>query len=177
MTQTQQILIAQALLATGLVKKVYHNCHMVRNHQNERMYAAYPVGREWVHAGIDDRQSLFAYVRTNGEFTARQFKMDSCSKHWEIFAPLRVVCFHDEEDQDHGLLLTKLATFTYMQGITLQRIIEDKWRLLREESDLTRARFDGRTFYVAFDVLVNFLISHDTCEQAACSSVPNPICL
>lgn len=178
MTTQQQIQIADKIIATGLVAKVFHSAVMLVDDQNgQRLYPAFKQGADFHYLGPDDTRGLFAYIRINGEISSVPFKVDSCGRNYEVTTPLRVVFFNDHEDRDHAWLLTKLASFSFLSGVTLQRIIEDKFRLMREESDLYRARFDGKTFYVAFDVLLKVLLLASQCEDIApCESFANPIC-
>lgn len=176
MTTDIQLRIADAIIATGLVSKVYHSCQQLRNDQNQRLYAAYKSGNEFLYAGIDDTKGMFAYIRNNGDINATQLKVASCSHSYDINAPLRVVFFSDHEEKDFNFLIERLSSFTFLDVVTLQRVIDDKWRLIREESDIFRERFDGKTFYVAFDVIANFVLLKNTCEQDACPTFPNPIC-
>jgi hypothetical protein len=178
MTTAQEIKIAQRILETGLVNKVYYSTVLLRDEQNgQRMFPAYQRGADFVYVGPDDTQGLFAYIRLNGEISSVPFKIESCGGSSQITVPLRVVFFNDNEDRDHSWLLLKLASFTFMRDITLQRVIDDRFRLAKEESDLYRTRFDGKTFFVAFDVFLKVLLLSSQCEDTKpCESFPNPIC-
>lgn len=173
---TQQIEIATAILATGLVSKVYHSCELYRDPQKGTMYPVYLKGGEQTYVGVDDTQDLFAYIRTNGDIAAVPNKTQSCGRSYDLTTPLRVVFFRDNEPFDHGILIDALSQFTMLKGVTLSRIIDDKVRLVREESDIFRPTFDGRTFYVAFDILVSSLLLPSTCEIDLCDVFTNPIC-
>lgn len=178
MTTKQQIDIADRIIATGLVNKVYHSAILLRDDQNnQRLYPAYQRGADFVYVGPDDTQGMFAYIRINGEISSVPFKIQSCSGSSQMTVPLRIVFFNDNETRDHAWLMLKLAAFTFMGNITLQRVIEDKFRLVKEESDLYRSRFDGKTFYVAFDVFLKVLLLSSQCEDSQpCESSTNPIC-
>lgn len=177
MTLDYQLDIANTLLATGLVRRVYHSCMLLKNKGGELLYPAYPRGAELSYTGIDDQQGLFAYLRSSGDIVTQRALIGGCEHGYEVSAPLRVVCFSDPEDRDFGYLLTKLLSFTFLPFVQLQRITDDKYKLLREESDHLRGNFDGKTFYLAFDVTLNFVLLPNTCEQAACTASPNPVCL
>jgi len=175
MTTDKQIEIANTILATGLVSQVFHSCEMLRDETNNVLYPAYPKGNEYTYAGIDDAKGLFAYIRTNGDQVGVPLKITSCSRSYDMDAPMRVVFFSDNEGRNHEELVRKLSSFTFMNGITLQRVITDKWRLIREESPIFRSRFDGKTFYVAFDVLVAFILLPSDCQTDLCVTHPNPL--
>lgn len=177
MTTKKQIEIAKAIVATGLVTKVYHTCQLLKDEQQTKLYPAYQRGAEFMYVGPDDTQGLFAYIRANGDASAVPLRVKSCTRDYEVTAPLRVVFFHDDEVRDHEFLKTRLASFTFLQNVTLLRVIDDKFRLVREESDLYRQHFDAKTFYVAFDISVNLLLLQSECEtETPCEVFPNPIC-
>lgn len=174
MTTEKQIEIAKSILESGLVTKVFHSCIMLRNDPAD-IYPVYQRGKEFVFTGLDDTKGLFAYIRENGDITSVPFKLDSCSLSYEVTAPLRVVFFNDNETRDHAWLLEKLAKFSFFTRVRLQKIITDKFRLVKEESPLFRSKFDGKTFYVAFDVFLTFILLQNSCEPSACITHPNPI--
>lgn len=175
MTTEKQIEIAQAIIATELVTKVFHSCQLLKNDQSQTFYPVFPKGNEFTYAGIDDAKGLFAYIRTNGDIIGTPFKVASCDSTYTMTAPLRVVFFNDNEDRNQEELIRMLGTFTFMKNVTLIRIITDKFRLVREESPVFRERFDGKTFYVAFDVFVTFILLPSDCETKECIAHPNPI--
>lgn len=175
MTTEKQIGIAEAIIATGLVSKVFHSCQLLKTQESQTLYPAYQIGAEFTYAGIDDTRGLFAYIRTNGDTTSVPFKIDSCRRAYTITAPLRVVFFNDNETRDHGELTRQLGTFAFLSGVTLVRIITDKFRLVREESQLFREKFDGQTFYIAFDISLTFVLSSSDCESKVCQVYANPV--
>lgn len=178
MTTEEQIAIAQGLVDTGLVKKVYHSCEMLRDPQSRKMFPVYRIGKEYHYAGIDDRNLLFAYIRTNGPVQLfRPQNVGSCGKSYEVAVPLRVVFFNDHEERDKARLLQKLLEFTFQPNILFQRVSDDMFLLSREESDLQRPQFDANVFYIAVDVLLKKFISRKGCDVDLCPTFPNPICL
>lgn len=175
MTTAMQLKIAEHILATGLVSKVYHSCELVRDDQ-QVLNPAYKVGADYVLVGVDDETALYAYIRTNGDATATPLKLQSCRNAYEVSAPLRVVFYHDHEERDEAWLLTRLSSFTFLADVTLQRLVVDKFRLAREESDTQDPNFDGRVFYVAFDIVVNVLLLPSDCADRPCPVHTNPLC-
>lgn len=175
MTTTKQIEIASAIISTDLVTKVFHSCELLRNDQSQVLYPAYQRGAEFTYSGIDDARGLFAYIRHNGDAVAVPLKLQSCARAYTVTAPLRIVFFNDNESRDHAELTRQLGSFTFLSGLTLVRIITDKFRLVREESPLFREKFDGKTFYIAFDVLLTFILLPSDCETTECLVYPNPI--
>jgi hypothetical protein len=175
MTTKKQIEIAEAIINTGLVSKVFHSCQLIKDDNFVTQYPVYRQGKEYVYAGLDDTKGLFAYIRQNGDSAGVPLKIQSCGRSYDMDASLRVVFFNDNEERDQDDLLTKLSSFTFLTGVTLQRIIVDKFRLVKEESQIFRQRFDGKTFYAAFDVLVSFILLPSDCVSDPCVVYKNPV--
>lgn len=175
MTVKKQIEIAEAIISTGLVKKVFHSCQILRDEANRSMYPAYQHGNEFTYAGIDDAIGLFAYIRINGDAQAVPLKVTSCQGAYTVTAPMRVVFFNDNESRNHEELTRQLSAFTFIKNVSLTRIVTDRERLVREESQLFREKFDGKTFYIAIDVNVTFILLPSHCAPEACIVYPNPV--
>lgn len=175
MTTEKQIEIAHVIADGGLVKKVFHSVQLLRDERNNTLYPAYKKGAEYTYTGIDDALGLFAYLRYNGDIISTPLKVVSCYKTYQIIAPLRAVFFNDAEDKDFDYLTTKLASFTFLQGVTLQKIITDKWRLITEESPMFSRNFDGKTFYIAIDFTITLQLMPDDCDADDCPIYVNPI--
>lgn len=176
MTTAQQIIIANKILETGLVTAVYHSCQRLRDEQSQRFFPVYQKGAELPYVGIDDAKGLFAYIRSNGDMVAKVSRVGSCLNTYDMSAPLRVVFFNDHERRNFEYLVLQLSAFTFMPGLALTRIITDAQQLLRDEQPTFNHNFDGGTFYVAFDITINFLLLPNDCEQKPCEVQPNPIC-
>lgn len=174
MTTEKQIEIAQKILSTGLVKKVFHSVQLLTN-ENGIMHPAYPKGGEFTYAGIDDTHGLFGYIRTNGDMAGVPLKIGSCIHAYTMTIPLRVVFFNDSEDRDFEWLTTKLISFTFQKSVSLNRIITDKYRLKQEESPIFREKFDGKTFYIAIDIFITLPLKPSDCETDDCIVHPNPL--
>lgn len=176
MTTDLQLQIARHIIGTGLVHSMFHSCELIKDVENRTLHAAYKQGAEYIYVGIDDQKALYGYIRTNGDANSVPLKITSCRRSYDVDTPLRVVFYNDQEDRDHEWLTTKLASFTFLTGVTLQRVIVDKFRLQREESDVQDPNFDGRIFYVAFDIVVNTILLPSDCAVNNCPVHPNPIC-
>lgn len=175
MTTSKQIEIAQAIADGGLVKKVFHSVQLLKDEQNQTLFPAYKKGAEFTYTGIDDSSGLFGYLRYNGDMVGSPLKIEGCAKSYSVSAPLRAVFFNDNEDRDFDFLTMKLSAFTFLQWVTLTRIITDKYRLFQEESPMFRKNFDGKTFYIAIDFTVTLQLKASDCEAEDCSIYPNPI--
>jgi hypothetical protein len=175
MTVKKQVEIAEEIIKTGLVTKVFHSCQLLRDDQSRTLYPAYQVGAEFTYAGIDDSKGLFAYIRNNGDAQAVPLKITSCQGAYTVTAPLRIVFFNDNEDRNQDDLALQLMPFTFLKNVFLVRVINDRQRLVREESSVFREKFDGKTFYLAVDINVTFILLPSDCAPEACIVYPNPI--
>ena len=175
MTTKKQLEIAERIISTGLVSKVFHSVTLLRDENSKVLYPVYQLGSDFVYSGIDDAKGLFAYIRHNGDMAGVPFKIDSCGRNYTMTAPMRVVFFNDNETRDHEELVRQLGSFTFLSGLTLTRIVTDKFRLVKEESAIFREKFDGTTFYVAFDINATFILLPGDCETNACPVHPNPV--
>lgn len=175
MTVKKQIEIAEAIISTGLCGKVFHSCQLLKDDQSRTLYPAYQVGAEFTYAGIDDTKGLFAYIRTNGDAQAVPFKITSCQGAYTVTAPLRVVFFNDNEDRNQDELTTRLMSFTFLKNVFLSRVVNDRQRLVSEESQVFREKFDGKTFYLAVDINVTFILLPSDCAPEACIVYQNPV--
>lgn len=176
MNTQQQIDLAHDLLATGLLTKVYHSCELVRDPQKGTVGPCYARGTEYVLVGVDDTQGMFAYIRSNGDDVGTPTRVQSCAHAYNLTVPVRVVVFADNELRDKNSLIDRLLSVTFKKGVYLQRVVEDKYRLGRDESDMYRAAFGPATFYVAIDVLLTSVLLPSQCEPEPCPLFPNPIC-
>lgn len=176
MTTDIQIGIAQNIIASGIVNKVYHSCQLLRDEQYQQFFPVYRKGAEQPYIGIDDTKGLFAYIRANGDMSAEVSRVASCSNAYDMKAPLRVVFFSDNERRDFGLLVTRLSAFAFAAGVRLNRVITDMNKLLKDEQPNFAHQFDGQTFYVALDITVTFVLSPNLCEQTDCKAYVNPLC-
>lgn len=178
MTTEEQITIAKGIIDQGLVRKVYHSCELLRDPQSRKMYPVYKTGTEYNYAGVDDKDILFSYIRTNGPVQLfRPQNTGSCAKSYEVAVPLRVVFYNDREERDKAALTQKLLEFTFQPNVIFQRLSDDKFLLSREESDLQRVLFDANVFYVAVDILLKKFLTQKGCDTDLCPTFPNPICL
>jgi hypothetical protein len=176
MTTSIQVEIANAILATTLVTKVFHSSELLRDNERGLLFPAYRAGADYIFIPVDDTLGLYAYIRSNGDYQATPLKIASCVRSYDMSVPLRIVFFSDNEKRDRNFLIEKLASFSFMTGVQLIRVIDDKFRLIREEAPLVREKFDGQTFYIAFDVLVKKVLSPSDCERDECEVFTNPIC-
>lgn len=174
----KQIELCNAVLATRLLTRMYHSVEMVRDAQRNSATPYYPKGGagEYDFVGPDDTLSFYGYVRVSGDISATLLKVQSCARSYEASIPMRVVFFNQHEERDHASLVQQLLSVTFLTGVTLVRVITDKFKLIKDEAPQTKQNFDAATFYVAFEVLVNALLLPSHCEQDVCRTFTNPIC-
>lgn len=172
----KQIEIANAILDTRLVTKVYHSCELVKDNDRRVLFPGYAKGDEYLYAGADDTKQLFAYIRSNGDISSVPLAITSCRRSYNLTIPLRVVFYNDSEDRDFNYLTMKLGAVTFLQNVNLVRVITDKFRLAKEESDISKETFGAKTFYIAYDITANTVLLPDQCDNAACVTHANPIC-
>lgn len=176
MITEKQIEIAQALINTGLVDKVFHSVELVEDKQGVK-FPAYAIGAEQSYVGPDDVMGRFAYIRQIGVLKNSADELaGSCTGLTSLSVPLRIVVFKDHEKGNKDALLQKLLSFTFIKGITLQSVSTNAFQLGKQESVLGKFAFDATTFYVSIDVTVKLLLSSKMCEDDTCIVHPNPIC-
>jgi hypothetical protein len=171
-----QLRIADELLATGLIKQVFHSVELIQDTTNNNFLPAFPKGAEYEDITDFDKLGRFAYIRQNGDAIATPQKIGSCGKDYFLNVPLRIVVYNDKEDKDPNVLVDKLGSLSFLPRITLLRVRIDKYALGKEECNMRRANFDGKVFYVAFDISVQSLYLRQTCDVNDCQVYPNPVC-
>ncbi len=174
----KQVELCETVLATKLLTRMYHSVELVRDSQRNTSTPYWKDGKagEYQFVGPDDSLGLYGYVRVSGDISAVPLKVGSCARSYETSIPMRLVFFRANEERDHASLLQQLLSVTFLTGVSLSRIITDKFKLRQDEAPQTKQNFDASTFYVAFEVLVNALLLPSHCEQDACRTFTNPIC-
>jgi len=173
----QQILIARAILAADAgLSCVYHSCELVRDPDRGILGAAYRQGGEFGYVGLSDTEGFTCYIRYNGDPIATQERVGGCFAGTSLSYPLRVVFFNDREARDHAVVRERLTRLAFLPGVTLTRVVLDKFALVKQESDQLRTSFDAAVFYCAFDLLVKDVVLPDNCGQDLCRTFDNPIC-
>ena len=176
MITEKEIEIAQSLLATGVVKSVYHSVELIEDKDGQK-FPAYKKGGEQFYIGPDDMKDRYAYIRQTGP--ARNIKDElqgSCSGMTDILIPMRIVVFKDHEKDNHDSLVQRLLKFTFLKGVSLLSFSTNAFQLSRQESPLGDFFFDATTFYLAIDFNVKLLITAKMCDEPICKDHLNPIC-
>jgi hypothetical protein len=177
MITEKQIEIANVLLSTGLVDKVYHSCELVEDEKGAK-FPAYKVGDEQYYVGPDDSKKMFAYIRANGQATTARIGMEgSCAKMYTVNAPHRIVIFQDHVKEDFDALVRQLLKVAFIQNISLISFNNNAFQLGKQESPIGKFAFDATTFYLAIDVQIKLQLRGSECDSDTCIVHPNPICL
>ncbi|MEJ7611362.1 MAG: hypothetical protein WKF88_09325 [Ferruginibacter sp.] len=173
----KEIEIARALLATGLVEKVYHSVELVEDKAGAK-FPAYKKGSEQYYVGPDDSKKMFAYIRHTGTVVKLDEKSEgSCRKTYQLGHPLRVVLFQDHVKEDIEALARRMLAIVFLKDVHLVSVTTNAFQLGKQESPLGDFSFDATTFYLAIDIQVRLWISLGECEEDTCIVHPNPICL
>jgi hypothetical protein len=175
MITEKQIEIANKLIATGLVNKVYHSAELVVDSAGIK-YPAYKVGAEQFYVGPDDTQLMYAYIRPNGTAQVTDQKPESCGKLYKMAAPYRIVVFKDKEAGNFDALIQRLLIASFVKDVSLVSFTNDAFKLAQQESHMGDFAFDATTFYLAIDVKIFFWLSEKQCAEDACIIHSNPIC-
>lgn len=163
------------LLSNNIVNyfdEVYHSAEIVNNGQKDK-FPAIRKNDGWIDLGPSDKKQKI-YIRRNGDdVVADTLKIGSCTKSYKMATRLRIVYFRDHTDNPDQILY-KMLQAVLVQGITLNGIVNDKWRLEREETT-GKYKFGASSVYFAIDISVSWNISPDGCENDCCTDIDNPI--
>ncbi len=151
--------------------KVYHSAEIVIN-DNGIKIPAVSVGEEWIYLGPLDQEQMI-YIRRNGDDDAEEFKLGSCTKAYRMRTSTRIVFFQDFAD-NHNKIISELLQSVLIQGVKLNRVVIDKFRLLKEESSADY-NFGPTTAYFALDISVYWDLQPDKCDHDFCVDDENPI--
>jgi len=172
----KQIEIAKALVATGLIHKVWHSVELIED-KNGIKFPAYSINGEQFYIGPKDTLHRFAYIRQMGVLKNNGNELvGGCSEFSTLSVPLRIVIFKDREKENHNALLQRLIKFTFIKGIKLRSISTNAFQLAKQESPIGDFAFDATTFYASIDVIAKIIISEKMCSEDICITHLNPIC-
>jgi hypothetical protein len=155
--------------------EVYHSAEQVTIFEDGQIsdrFVAVNKQNNWLNLSPSDVKDTI-YIRRNGDdISVKELQLGSCTKAFKMRTPLRIVYF--KMYGNHGEALFKLMQSVLMQGLTINGIVQDKFRLLTDES--TGAyNFGPKTIYLAIDVYAFWDLMPDTCEQDFCIEIENPV--
>jgi len=172
MITEKQIEIANALLSTGLIEKVWHSVELVEDKGGVK-FPAYQEN----YVGPDDTKKMFAYIRSSGPtYTGRNLLEGSGAKMYSLIAPHRIVIFKDHCSDNFDNLIRRLLRVAFIKDVTLSSFSSNSFQLAKQESPIGNFAFDATTFYLAIDVQIKLSVRQSECENDICIVHPNPIC-
>lgn len=151
---------------------VYHSAEIVTNDKGEK-YPGALVGEKYENLSFTDTKEII-YIRRNGDDEVQtEERMASCARGYRMRSQLRIVYAKDHVS-NHSEILSKLMQSVLTGNTKLNRIIQDKWKLQKEESS-GEYSFDATTAYFATDIYALWTLQPDTCEQDFCIDIQNPL--
>lgn len=152
--------------------EVYHSVEITINDKGEKMPSA-PIGGKYIDLPFTDQRETI-YIRRNGDDEVQDdLRLSSCDKGYKMRTQLRIVYARDHIEK-HNEILTHLMQAVLTGGTKLNRIIQDKWKLQKEESS-GDYNFDATSAYFALDIYALWTLQPDTCEQDFCIDIINPL--
>lgn len=166
--------IIQALANNLLVyfDEVYHSAEIITNDKNIKQ-PAISLNDEWISLVPTDQREII-YIRRNGDDeVVSDLQIGSCAKSYNMKSQLRIVYFKDHA-KNNSEILSKLMQSVLVNGTKLNRIIQDKWKLQKDESsgDYT---FGATTAYFAVDIYALWNLQPDSCGKDFCIELENPL--
>lgn len=163
-----------SLLANNILvsfDEVFHSAEIVTNDKGIKMPVV-SLEDEWISIVPTDQKETI-YIRRNGDDEATELKIGSCAKSYSMRTPLRVVFFKDHA-KGHNKIISELMQAVLVGGTKLIRIVQDKWKLLKDESS-GEYNFGATTAYFAIDIYALWTLTADTCDQDYCVDIINPL--
>lgn len=152
--------------------EVYHSAEITVNDKGEKIPAT-SIGGNYIDLSFTDQRETI-YIRRNGDDEVQEdLKLSSCGKGYKMKTQLRIVYARDHIEKQEEIL-SKLMQAVLIGGTKLNRIIQDKWKLQKEESS-GDYNFGATTAYFAIDIYALWTLQPDTCEQDFCIDIANPL--
>lgn len=168
----QEIIVNLSNSITKKFDEVYHSAEIVINDKNIKL-PAISIHDEWLPLVPSDQKETI-YIRRNGDDEViEELKMGSCSKSYKMRSQLRIVFFRDHA-KSQNKILSDLLQSILIQGTKLNRVVRDKWKLLKDESS-GDYNFGATTAYFAIDIYALWTLYSDFCEQDCCVDIENPV--
>lgn len=151
---------------------VYHSAEIVTTDDNKK-FPAVSLKDEWLNLAPSDTNETI-YIRRNGDDEVlKDAKISSCSNAYDMRSQLRIVFFKDHAE-NHNEILSKLMQSVLIKGTKLNKIIRDKYKLLKDESS-GEYSFGAKTAYFAIDIYALWTLQPDNCENDFCIDITNPL--
>lgn len=162
-------------IANGLLNNfdnIYHSAEIITIDNNK--FPAVSLNNQWINLSPTDTKEII-YIRRNGDDEViADLEIGGCVKSYKMRSPLRIIYFKDHSD-DKGAALFKLMQSILKAGIKLNKVIRDKYKLLKDESNGDYS-FGAKAAYFAIDIYALWTLIPDTCEDNFCIELENPFC-
>lgn len=154
------------------VDSVYHSTEIITTDEGNK-FPAISKENEWINLSPSDVQEAI-YIRRNGDDeVVEELKIASCGKSYKMRSQLRIVFFKDHAEK-HNEILHKLMQSVLISGTKLNKVIRDKYKLLKDESS-GEYSFGPKAAYFAIDIYALWHLTPDTCEDDFCLTIENPL--
>jgi len=151
--------------------EVYFNAEIVT--AEDKKFPAITNKDEWVNLTPTDQRET-VYIRRKGDDEVQEeLKLGSCIKAYKMRSQLRIVYFKDHAS-NHSEILYKLVQSVLINNTKLNKVIQDKWKLQKDESSGSY-NFGATTAYYAIDIYAYWTLQPETCEQDFCVDIVNPL--
>lgn len=152
--------------------EVWHSAEIVKA---DDTFPGAPLDDEnWENLAPADNKGETIYIRRNGDDeVVEELKIASCGKSYKMRSQLRIVFFKDHVEK-HNEILHKLMQSVLISGTKLNKVIRDKYKLLKDESS-GEYSFGPNTAYFAIDIYALWHLVPDTCENDFCLTIENPL--
>lgn len=166
--ETIQLLINNILISFS---EVWHSVEQI-SIDGEKFPAA-KQNDEYINLSPNDQYEII-YIRKLGDDSAvGPLKISSCGKSYMMTTPVRLVFFRDHAES-HDKIIAELLQSVLIQQVKLNKVISDKWSLMKLESTGTFS-FGPKTAYFAIDLNINWNLIPDDCEKDWCITIENPV--
>lgn len=162
--------IANSIAST--FDEVYFDAEIIVNDKGIKK-PAIALNDEWISlAPTDQRETI--YIRRNGDDEVlEELKLGSCIKSYKMRSSLRIVFFKHVAN-NHSEIIFRMMQSVLITGTRLKAILRDKWKLKKDESS-GDYNFKASTAYFAIDIYALWNLIPDSCEQAFCVDIINPL--
>lgn len=151
---------------------VYHSAEIITADDNK--FPAVSLKDEWINLAPTDTKETI-YIRRNGDDEVQEdLKVGSCIKSYKMRSQLRVVFFKDNA-KNQNEIISKLMQSVLIGGTKLNKVIRDKYKLLKDESSGDYS-FGPSAAYFAIDIYALWQLTPDSCEEDFCLELDNPLC-
>lgn len=151
--------------------QVYHSAEIIT--ADDTKFPAISLKDEWIPLAPSDTKEIIYIRRKGDDEVLSDAKISSCSKSYNMRSQLRIVYFKDHAEK-HNEILHKLMQSVLIGGTKLNKVIRDKYKLLKDEST-GDYNFGPTAAYFAIDIYALWTLTPDNCEEDFCLTIENPL--